>query len=387
MGSSAQIAPRNVLSLLRKMNHVANTSKRIIVSVTNDLVSDNRVHKVCSSLQKMGFEILLLGRKLPHSSAIKRSYSTRRLRLLFNKGPLFYAEYNFRVFLLLLFAKCDILLANDLDSLPANFLASKIRNKTLVYDSHEYFTEVPELINRPKVQRIWEALEQKMLPKLENAYTVCHSIAAVYAEKYGTEFRVVRNLPLAQHTPIEKQETPTKIILYQGAVNIARGLKQAILAMHYVEHAKLVIAGDGDIKSELEKLVRDEKLGDKVEFTGRLPLEKLAEITAQADLGISVEEDYGLNYRFALPNKLFDYIQSQIPVLVSNLPEMSAVVKKYQVGEITPSLAPEILAKKMTDCLTNNEKRKLWKTNVKTAAQELVWENEEKILAELFLKI
>ncbi|MFW6257577.1 MAG: glycosyl transferase group 1, partial [Prolixibacteraceae bacterium] len=124
------------------------SKKRIVVSVTNDLVSDNRVHKVCSTLVKMGFDVLLAGRELPNSIKTgERSYSTKRFRLLFNKGPLFYVGYNFRLLLFLLFRKFDLLLSNDLDTLTANFLAAKIKNKPLIYDSHEYFTEVPELVN------------------------------------------------------------------------------------------------------------------------------------------------------------------------------------------------------------------------------------------------
>ena len=172
--------------------------KRIIVSVTNDLVSDNRVHKICTSLEKMGFNILLIGRKLLHSSPIERTYQIRRMKLLFKKGPCFYAEYNFRLFLVLLFSRVDIFLSNDLDSLTANFLAARFRKKQLVYDSHEYFTEVPELINRPKVQRIWQWLENKMVPKIKHAYTVCDSIANVYSEKYNVDFKVIRNIPLAR---------------------------------------------------------------------------------------------------------------------------------------------------------------------------------------------
>ena len=301
---------------------------KIIVSVTNDLVADNRVHKVCTSLINMGFDILLIGRKLPKSLPLNiRDYQTKRFNLIFKTGALFYAEYNFRLFLFLLFAKFNVLLANDLDSLTANFLASKIKNKPLVYDSHEYFTEVPELINRPKTQRIWQWLEQKMVPKIKYAYTVCNSIAKIYEEKYGTEFKVVRNIPKAIKTTVVKDENPTKIILYQGAVNIGRGLEQAILAMKYINRAKLIIAGDGDIKTQLESLVEKENLLNRVEFTGRLPIEELAKLTPQADLGLSIEEDLGLNYRFALPNKLFDYIQAQVPVLVTNLPEMVAIVK------------------------------------------------------------
>lgn len=358
--------------------------KRIIVSVTNDLVSDNRVHKVCSSLQNMGFEILLVGRKLPGSVPVERSYKTKRFNLIFKKGAWFYAEYNFRLFLFLLFARTDVLVANDLDSLSANFLASRIKGKTLVYDSHEYFTEVPELIHRPKVQKVWEWLEGKMLPKIRNAYTVCNSIAQVYNTKYGVDFKVVRNIPLARPPKKKENKPENKTILYQGAVNIGRGLKQAIVAMKFVKGAKLVIAGDGDIKSELEKLVAAEKLNDKVVFTGRLSLEELAELTPQADLGLSIEEDLGLNYRYALPNKLFDYIQAQVPVLVTNLPEMVAIVQTYTIGEITNSLNPEDLAMKINDALHNTVKRNIWLSNLKTAATELTWEKEEKILHEMY---
>lgn len=358
--------------------------KRIIVSVTNDLVSDNRVHKVCTSLEKMGFEVLLVGRVLPLSQPIERSYQTRRLRLLFKKGVCFYAEYNFRLFLFLLFTKCDILLSNDLDTLTANFLVAKIKGKHLVYDSHEYFTEVPELIHRPKVQKIWKWLEKQMHPKIKYAYTVCNSIAKVYNKKYDVDFKVVRNIPMANKLSSSKTETNEKIILYQGAVNIGRGLEQAILAMHFIENAKLIIAGDGDIKPQLEELVETEKLQNKVEFTERLPLEKLVELTTQADLGLSIEEDLGLNYRFALPNKLFDYIQAQVPVLVTNLPEMKAIVKEYKIGAITNSLKPKEFAAKINDTLNNTAKRKIWKENLKIAAIELTWEKEEKILQEIY---
>ena len=362
-------------------------NKRIIVSVTSDLVSDNRVHKVCTTLHNMGFEVLLVGRKLPKSLNLdKRVYSTKRFSLLFHKGVQFYAAYNFRLFCFLIFSKFDLLLANDLDTLPANFLASKIKGKPLVYDSHEYFTEVPELINRPKVKKVWEWLESKMVPKIKTAYTVCNSIAQIYTEKYGTPFKVVRNIPISAKIPFKKKsiENPEKIILYQGAVNIGRGLEQAILAMKFIENAKLIIAGDGDIKTDLETLTVQENLQNKVGFTGRLSFEELTKLTPQADLGLSIEEDLGLNYRFALPNKLFDYIQSGVPVLITNLPEMAAIVNQYKIGEITDSLEPTHLAEKINDALNNKEKRKIWAENLRVAAKELTWENEEIAIQAIF---
>ena len=334
----------------------------------------------------MGFDVLLVGRFLPGSPTIKRNYLTKRFSLFFNKGPCFYAEYNFRLLLFLLFSKTDVLLANDLDTLTANFLAAKLKNKPLVYDSHEYFTEVPELINRPKVKKIWSWLERQMVPKVNAAYTVCDSIARIYSEKYLIDFKVLRNLPRARKVSSSNTVTNEKTILYQGAVNVGRGLEQAILAMQFIEHAKLIIAGDGDIKADLERLVKKNKLQNKVEFKGRLSLEKLGALTQQADLGLSIEEDLGLNYRFALPNKLFDYIQAQVPVLISNLPEMRNIVKKYQIGEITNTLEPVELANKIEDSLKSISKREMWHKNLKIAATELTWENEEKIIQDIYAK-
>lgn len=363
--------------------------KLIIVSVTSDLVADNRVHKVCTTLTKTGFDVFLVGRQLRGSLPVNnRPYKTKRFRLIFRKGPLFYTEYNFRLFLFLLFKKSGILLSNDLDTLPANFCASRIKNIPLVYDSHEYFTEVPELINRPRIQKIWETLESKMVPKIKYAYTVCDSIAKIYNEKYGTQFHVVRNLPVKQSfQPRNNPEQKQKTILYQGAVNVGRGLEQAILAMKFIEDAQLVIAGDGDIKTNLEKLVSDEKLQEKVKFTGRLPLEELAKLTPKADLGLSIEEDLGLNYRFALPNKLFDYIQAQVPVLVTNLPEMAAIVNHYKIGKICNTLETKNLAQTIDEALNDSGKRKTWKENLKIAANDLTWEKEEKKLLAIFQQL
>jgi hypothetical protein len=143
-------------------------NKKIIVSVTNDLSCDQRVDKVCNSLGDMGFDVLLVGRKQKQSPSLSdRKYKIYRFSLLFNKGMLFYAEFNIRLFFLLLFSKVDILLSNDTDTLLANFLASKIRRKKLVFDAHELFPELPELAYRPKTKRIWEKIEDWIFPHLK----------------------------------------------------------------------------------------------------------------------------------------------------------------------------------------------------------------------------
>lgn len=354
-------------------------------------MTDNRVHKVAVSLQKMGFEPVLIGRLLPGSHPVERNYRTHRMKLMFRKGAMFYFEYNLRLFFYLLKSKVDVFVSNDLDTLPANYLASRFKRKPLVYDSHEYFTEVPELIGRPIVKSIWTWLEKLLVPKVDAAYTVCDSIAEVYHDLYKVDFKVVRNLPVCSEIEVQTSETgakpeSAKIIIYQGALNLGRGIEAAIRAMQYLEGAELWLAGDGDRTSQLKELVAELKLDDKVKFLGRLPLQQLHEVTRQADLGISLEEDLGLNYRFALPNKLFDYIQSGVPVLVSNLPEMRHIVEHYQIGAIAETHQRKELAELMKDGIFDQEKRLIWKQNLQKAAKELCWEKEEQVLKQIYSK-
>jgi len=351
-------------------------------------VTDNRVHKVAVSLQKMGFEPVLIGRLLPESHDVNRDYQTFRMKLIFRKGAMFYFEYNLRLFFYLLKSKIDVFVSNDLDTLPANYLASRIKRKPLVYDSHEYFTEVPELIGRPVVRTIWTWLERLLVPRVDAAYTVCDSIAEVYRDLYKVDFKVVRNLPVCSNVEqlehLEKAPDQPKIILYQGALNLGRGVGAAIRSMPYLDGVELWLAGDGDLTNDLKELVVEMELESKVKFLGRLPLHQLHEVTHQADLGISLEEDLGLNYRFALPNKLFDYIQAGVPVLVSNLPEMRHIVEHYQIGAIAETHQRKELAELMKTALFDQEKRLVWKQNLLKAAKELCWENEEKVLMQVY---
>ena len=363
--------------------------KKVSLSVINDLVTDNRVHKVAVSLQKMGFEPVLIGRLLPESQPVERVYRTHRMKLIFRKGAMFYFEYNLRLFFFLLTTKLDVLVSNDLDTLPANYFASLIKRKPLVYDSHEYFTEVPELLGRSMVKATWTWLEKLLVPRVDAAYTVCESIADVYRDLYKVNFKVVRNLPVCTNAQNISPEAPEKpgshrIILYQGALNLGRGIEATIRAMQFIDGAELWLAGDGDLTAQLKQLVEELHLESKVKFLGRLPIGKLNAITRQADLGISLEEDLGLNYRFALPNKLFDYIQAGVPVLVSNLPEMRRIVEHYQIGAIAETHQRKDLAQKITSVLFDKEKNAIWKENLKVAAKELCWENEEEILREIY---
>lgn len=356
--------------------------KRVIVSVTNDLVTDQRVSKTCSTLSEMGYDILLIGRKLKTSLPLHRDYTTKRFRLLFNKGFLFYAEYNIRLFFFLMFSKKDILFSNDIDTLLPNYIISKIQRKKIVFDSHELFSEIPELSNRPRVKKIWLSLEKRIIPKLKHVITVSDAIKHHYHAHYGITATVIRNLPISKETqavPFNPPITDKKIILYQGSVNIGRGLDLMIDTMPLLDEYLLYIIGDGDILQNLKEYVSTHSLEKKVIFLGKKTPKELSSLTPNASIGISLEEDLGLNYRYALPNKIFDYIQANVPVIVSELPEMKAVIEKYKVGEILTKRTIEELALSIRSI-----SQKTYTSQLDFAKTALNWENEKEQLIQVF---
>ncbi|MFT5902937.1 MAG: glycosyltransferase involved in cell wall biosynthesis, partial [Bacteroidia bacterium] len=369
--------------------------KRAIVSVINDLSTDQRVHKHCMLLSNLGYDVLLIGRQKSDSIPLdKRPYNTHRMQLPFEKGPLFYACYNLALFLNLLTRKSSLLFSNDLDTLLPNFLASRILGGKLIYDSHEFFTEVPELVSRPRVQSIWKKLEYWILPKLKNTLTVNGSIAGLYKQEYGADMLVVRNIPSAVNQSISKKSRTElglpenkKLIILQGSgINVDRGAEESVEAMQYLENAVLLIIGSGDVIPDLKQRVIKLNLKDRVLFKDRMPYQEMMAHTNLADLGLTLDKDTNINYRFSLPNKVFDYIHAGIPVLASNLVEVKKVVEEFDFGEIAANHNPKDLARKIDEML-KSDKVEFWKANSVKASKELSWEKETELLKSMIEKI
>ena len=368
--------------------------KKIIISVTNDLYTDQRVHKVCTYLHENGYQVLLVGRKMKKSQTLApREYATKRFKLMFEKGAPFYAVYNIRLFLFLLFHRFDVLLSNDLDTLLANYCASKIkRKKKLVYDSHELFTEVPELTARPRVRKIWLKIEEWIFPKLEHIYTVNKSIASIYSKKYKKDIRVVRNVSkrwkpteIASKKELNLPVDKAVIILQGAGINVDRGAEEAVEAMRELENVLFLIVGSGDMIPALKETVsKDKELTEKVRFTGRVPYDNMMNYTYHADLGLTLDKDTNSNYKYSLPNKVFDYIHTSTPVISSDLVELKRVIQQHDVGRIIPAHSSAGIAQTIHSILAHPSLLKELKENCKKAAQIECWEEETKVLDEIY---
>ncbi|WP_298780197.1 glycosyltransferase [uncultured Polaribacter sp.] len=353
--------------------------KKIFVAVTNDVSTDYRVHKICNYLVNKGFEITVYGRVLPNTISVDRKYKIVRKKHLFNHNFMFYAEFNFRLFFSLLFKKYDYILANDLDTLPACFFVSKLKSTNLVYDSHELFSEGPELQGRKFVQGFWRKLEDFFLPKIKKAYTVSQSIVEFYDDKYQNKMGLIRNIPLKKDIlEVEEVSFPTKnrTILYQGVLNPGRGLKPMIKALHFIDNLDLIIIGYGKVESELKTFVVEEKMEERVHFMGRIAREKLLNYTKKATLGMVLEEPLGLSFKYSLPNKLFDYIHAEIPIIAGNMPEISRIINTHKVGVIVENYKPKNIASTIIKLLNNDTLLSEIKAHQKKTKEILCWEKE-----------
>jgi len=373
-------------------------AKRAVVSVTNDLATDNRVHRTCTVLQELGCEVLLVGRLLPGSLPLERTYATRRFRLPFRKGPLFYAAFNLRLFLLLLTARATLFVANDLDTLLPNFLASRLRGKELVYDTHEYFTEVPELVARPRVRAVWLSIERWIFPKLAHVLTVNRSIANAYAERYpqrkGEAIAVVRNIPMkrdlgAQPTRAELGlPEDAKLLVLQGAgINVDRGAEEALLAMKELPGHLLLVIGGGDAWPVLQCLVAEHDLQDRVRLLGKMPYERMMAHTRHALVGLTLDKDTNLNYRFSLPNKLFDYLNAGVPVVATDLPEVAAIVREHGCGLVVPAPEPAIIAAAVQRLTADPHQHDAMRQRAIFAARSLDGEREKEVLKSFLARL
>jgi glycosyltransferase involved in cell wall biosynthesis len=286
------------------------------------------------------------------------------------------------------------LLANDLDTLFANRITRIFKRVPLVYDSHEYFTGVPELTQRPIIQKIWKTIEKWCIPGVNTMMTVNDSIASMYESEYKRKVAVVRNVPMGSPVKFSHSEKLTlrkslglpenyKLVVIQGAgINIQRGAEEAVEAMRFLDGIRLLVIGGGDVMDQLQILVSKHKLQEKVIFRPRMSLPELMKHTAAADLGLTIDKDTNLNYRFSLPNKLFDYIRAGIPVLASRLPEVEKIVSGYDIGTFIDSHDPKHIAGKISAMLGDETALVRWRKNEELAARELNWDREqEKFIA------
>ena len=356
--------------------------KKIYFTVFNELVYDQRMHRICSSLARNGFEIILVGKQGKSSSTLSnKNYIQHRLRCRFNKGKVQYIEFNIRLFFFLLSKKMHAICAIDLDTILPCYFISRWRGIHGVYDAHELFTEMKEVVTRPFIRRLWLSIERLCVPAFSNGYTVSRGIASEFRKRYGVQYEVIRNLPLKvkETTFIHKK----RFIIYQGAINEARGFELLIPAMMQVD-APLHIYGRGNFDEKLYILIKQHNVQHKVFVHPPQTPAALKVITDEAYIGVNLVENTGLNQYYSLANKFFDYMHSGVPQVTMQYPEYEEINKDYEVALLIAELNTDNIAKALNALLTDDILYEKLRQNCLAARSVYNWQNEEKKLIEFY---
>ncbi|MEM1096585.1 MAG: glycosyltransferase [Bacteroidota bacterium] len=285
--------------------------------------------------------------------------------------------------------------ASDLYVLHALHQARQHRHSSakLVYDARECYPHVASTAGRPWVTAVWERVERRGLRHTNAVFTVSDSIADWMAATYGGRRpQLMHNVPayqsvartnyLREHLDLS-EDIP--IVLHQGQMRKHRGCGWLVEAMAHVPGAHLVFLGRGAEQLVLEARADAIGISPRVHFMPPVPPDALLRVTTSADIGVTLLEDVCLNHRYALPNKLFEYIMAGLPVVASDLPECRRVVVPSGVGQVVEPTDTAQLAATLREMLAH---RADWRRQVRQGASAVFetfsWEAASQRLTETY---
>jgi len=388
--------------------------KKVVSIVLNNFKNDSRVQKENISLQNAGYgvQVVALWEDGVKEKEIVQNIPVHRVKLKSknwskNKFVQLIKYFEFLYKVSKKYKNTDILHCNDLNTLPIGVIAKKFYNENIkiVYDAHEY--EINDTPNESKYKiKLKYILEKYLIKYADAVITVSESIANEYVKLYN-----IKKPSLVLNTPpykeIDKKDIfrekfnipkETTIFLYQGGLSSGRGIEilletfkqlnqkptinTLITNNKYTNTPIIIFMGYGELEQEIKEIAKEY---NNIYFYSAVTPDILLDYTSSADFGISTIEESCLSYRYCLPNKMFEYIMAEVPVIVSNLPEMNKIVESHKVGVVAKENTPQGLKEAIQKAI-KLDKEKL-KTNIKKLKTIYNWENQEKVLLQTYKDI
>lgn len=299
----------------------------------------------------------------------------------------------------------DVITGHDLPGLFVGYLSNfgNSHKAALVYDSHEF--EIGRAVRRSRLQ-IWlvTRLERFLMKRCAFSIMVNDSIADEVQRIHRLKERpvVARNVPSyweldpaeaarVRSGLLEKLGLPegTFLTMYHGALMPERGIENLLRAVALTPGTAAVVLGNGNESyvSSLHALCRELGAADRVLFHPAVPVEALRNYAGAADMGVSLLQPVVQNHILALPNKFFENIQSLTPVIVSDFPAISSLLRHYGIGLPVNPESPEDIAAAIRRMRDDREFYAACKENLKRAKEELCWEREKTALEEAYRRI
>jgi hypothetical protein len=370
--------------------------KRILVHSFSDFASDPRVNRQVRFLSER-YEVVAAGHGPPDVDGVRfidirhpeprLSLPEKALMAARLAGRRFDAYYWSKRYIR--FAReavsgvhPDLVVANDLTGVP--LALSLGASAGVLFDAHEYFPGEREdsFTWRLLFGRYTMALCRRYIPRLSGFTTVCESIAELYERDTGVRPEVVLNAPEYQPLAPRPASPDGRIrMIHHGGAIRARKLEDTIRAMDFLDDRfsldMLLVPGDPAYIRELEAMAR----GRRVRFLPPVPMRELPAFCNGYDLGVFLLPPTNTNYRFALPNKFFEFVQARVAVAIGPSPEMARVVREHGLGVVSDDFSPESFARTLSALAPEGIDR--FKKNADAAARALSAESSRRTLLDL----
>ncbi|MBI1931437.1 MAG: glycosyltransferase [Ignavibacteriales bacterium] len=374
---------------------MSHKQKSIVITFLGNADQDSRVVNLIDSFSKLNYSVQTISFDWKTENFKPRVGKTNIYKLEKSNSSLkFYFTFFYLLIRDLIKYKADIYFSEDVYTLPVTYFFAKFNKSKIFYNSREIYAHLAGLRNKSKVQSIIAKIESSFIKKVDNVFVTGDMDKEFLEEKYQLKnILVLRNLPKYKNNfeviDLRKMldiSINDKILLYQGVLLEGRGISKLIKLFDKINNAHFVIIGDGEFRSKLETEANLLGMQNKVHFLGSINHNALLNYTVSADLGLALIENISLSYYYALPNKIFEYIMAEVPVVCSSLPQMKNIVDNYKIGKYVDADNECEIINTINNLISDERLLMVFKQNCKTAREELNWEKEfEKIVVKLNL--
>jgi glycosyltransferase involved in cell wall biosynthesis len=363
------------------MHNSSSKCSEVLLPIITDLGIDYRCFKQASSLKKMGYKPIILCDK--PNTELGSAWDGFTIKVLTRYShrksfKIVFFEFSIRLAFHLLFTRSRLWLVEDCPPLLLVSLMGKLRGRKVIFDAHEIFPESAELENRPWTQFFWTLWQNNGIRLVDKVIAVSPDFIDYFRARFPhKEYFYLPNVPYKSSTrAVNHRDGKSKhVLIHLGFLRKECSLKTLINVIVERDEYELIAVGDGQELKPLRDKVKTMGLENRVQLVGKKPFEQLRNYIRQGDIGIYIIHVAMLNTDLTLPNKMFDYINEGLPVLLGRSRAVSNFLKKYPIGIQVDEESEESVLEGLEAIVENYQ---TLSNNCFKAKDELCWEHFEK---------